>query len=134
MQDAPNVAALSTECPPELTDPEARNEWQRAIVPAIERGQITLEDRGQAIGRCELWARYRQYKAEADRHPLIVAAGRSKFPMVNPAGKEAVKTLMDYAKACAELGQTPTARARIHIPKDAPVNALKERYFGGRGR
>lgn len=123
-KDEPKPDALSVECPIELTDPQAVKEWARVIVPAIERGQITVDDRVFAVAHCELWATYLSQLADAAKHPHVVAVGQHKYPTPNPARVMANKTLMILAKVDAELGFSPTSRTRVVTNKQRDVNPL----------
>lgn len=110
----PKPEHLSEACPPELEQVDAKAEWERTIIPAIRRGQVTAADRVFAIAHCELWATWRSQLADAARHPHVVAAGKdSKHPMPNPARGMANKTFLLLAKVDAELGFTPTSRSRV---------------------
>jgi P27 family predicted phage terminase small subunit len=113
----PNPDALDTACPIELSDPEAAKEWARVIVPAIERGQITMDDRVFAVAHCELWATYLSQLIDAAKHPHVVAVGQHKYPTPNPARVMANKTLLILAKVDAELGFSPTSRTRVSAAK-----------------
>jgi P27 family predicted phage terminase small subunit len=113
--DEPIPDAMPATCPEELTGEVERAEWRRTIVPAIERGQITAADRSFAIAHCELWATWRDQVGEAAKHPHVVAAGKSKHPIPNPARGMANKTLLLLAKIDAELGLTPVSRSRVSL-------------------
>lgn len=113
--EEPIPSALSTDCPVELADPIARAEWDRSVVAAIERGQITEADRVLAVAHCELWATWRSQLAEAALHTHVVAVGKQKYPAPNPARGMANKTLMLLAKVDAELGFSPTSRSRVQM-------------------
>jgi P27 family predicted phage terminase small subunit len=119
----PKPDPLSDEYPDELQDTEARDEWTRTIVPAIEIGQITAADRVFAIAHCELWATWRSQLAEAAKHPHVVAVGHNKHPMPNPARTMSNKTLQLLAKVDAELGLTPVSRSRVNIGGKAGPDA-----------
>ena len=112
----PKPARLSESCPRELTNPLAREEWRRAISPAVTRGQVTVDDRALAIAHCELWATWRELLTEAARHPLIVTVGKHHSPATNPALVQANKTLLLLVKVDAELGFGPSSRTRIRVP------------------
>lgn len=112
-QDEPIPDGLSTACPAELTDPDARAEWFRTIVPSITRGQVTAADRVFAIAHCELWATWRSQIADASKHAHVVAVGKNSYPTPNPARAMANKTLLLLAKVDAELGFTPVSRTRV---------------------
>jgi P27 family predicted phage terminase small subunit len=126
----PEPGDLSTLCPEELTDPVSRADLDRAIVPAIEIGQITAADRSFAIAHCELWATWRSQLSDAGRHAHVISAGKNKYPMPNPARMMANKTLLLLAKVDAELGFTPSSRSRVSTKKKSAGNKKKERFFG----
>lgn len=132
--DEPQPDDLATECPIELTEPDAQKEWARVIVPAITRGQVTADDRTFAIAHCELWATWRSQLLEAAKHAHVVAVGKHKYPTPNPARVMANKTLLLLAKVDAELGFSPTARTRVKATKPSPRNTLQEKYFGAKRR
>lgn len=113
--DEPIPADLSTDCPIELEDPVAQAEWERSVVPAIARGQITEADRVFAIAYCELWATWRSQLAAAAKHAHVVAIGKQQYPTPNPARGMANKTLLLLAKVAAELGFSPTSRSRVQV-------------------
>jgi P27 family predicted phage terminase small subunit len=129
--DEPIPPALESSCPQELIDPIARREWDRAIVPAVERGQVTSADRTLAIAHCELWATWQSQLLDASRHAHVIAAGPSNYPTPNPARIMANKTLQLLTKVDAELGFTPTSRTRVHVPgriaDDSPLSRFLRR-------
>ncbi len=133
-QDEPQPDALETDCPDELVDAVARTEWDRAIVPAITRGQITSADRVFAIAHCELWATWRSQLADAARHPHVVAAGANKYPTPNPARMMANKTLLLLAKVDQELGFTPVSRTRVKTDSGAKPQTKAALFMAGKGR
>lgn len=122
----PKHGVLSTDCPEELADPEARREWDRTIVPTIRLGQVTAADRAFAIAHCELWATWRSQMADAARHPHVVAVGDKPTP--NPARGMANKTLLLLAKIDAELGLSPTSRSRVTT--QAPHGEKQNKWAG----
>lgn len=131
--DEPHPDNLEEACPDELLDPIARAEWDRAIVPAIRIGQITSADRPLAIAHCELWAARRSQLLEAKPHPNIVAAGKNKYPMPNPALTMASKTLHLLLKVDAELGFSPTSRSRVKVKNRSPkptIEKQRAKFFG----
>lgn len=129
--DEPLPNPLPTQCPEELDDPVAQEEWRRTIVPAIEIGQITAQERTEAIAHCELWATWRSQIAEAKKHPHVVAVGPNKHPMPNPARGMANKTLLLLIKVDADLGLTPSARSRVTLAggkdKQSKVEQFRQR-------
>ena len=126
--DEPQPRAMPLACPSELTEADAQKEWTRVIVPAIERGQVTADDRMFAIAHCELWSTWRSQLAEAARHSHVVAVGRNKYPVPNPARVMANRTLLLLAKVDAELGFSPTARTRVKLPAGKKPQSAVERF------
>jgi P27 family predicted phage terminase small subunit len=122
-QDEPQPADLSLECPDELTEPDARTEWTRVIVPAIQRGQITADDRIFAVAHCELWATWRSQLITAAKHAHVVA-GKDGRPVRNPARLMANDTLKMLVRVDEVLGLSPTSRARVHVGNESG-NALE---------
>jgi P27 family predicted phage terminase small subunit len=126
-RDEPCPDALEPACPEELSDTEARTEWERTIVPAAVRGHITASDRVFAIAHCELWAAWRSQLADAAR---LAPVNASQY-CPNPAQIMSNKTLLILAKIDAELGLSPTSRARVHVSPGAVQKTSKgiERYL-----
>lgn len=132
--DEPQPDPLEVDCPAELVDLMARAEWTRAIVPAIGIGQITSADRTLAIAHCELWATWQSQLTEAARHPHVVATGKHKYPLPNPARVMANKTLHLLATVDEKLGFSPTSRCKVQVkgPRTlrATMEAKRTRFFG----
>lgn len=127
--DEPIPARLATDVPPELAeDPVAKEEWERTVVPAINRGQITAADRASAIAYCDTWSIWRSLTAEAKKHPHVVAVGPNKHPMPNPARGMANKQLQNLMKINAELGLTPSSRSRVTIDKTGRTMSASEAF------
>jgi P27 family predicted phage terminase small subunit len=127
-KDEPESGALAVSVPPELTKPVEIEEWNRTIVPAIESGQIRAADRVSAIGHCLLWAEFLALRAEAAKHPYIVAVGPNKHPIPNPAGGMANKTWALLSKNQAELGFTPSSRSRVTVGKGGKKMSAVEKF------
>lgn len=130
----PQPGALDPTCPVELLDPVAREEWDRAIVPAIGIGQITASDRTLAIAHCELWATWQSQLTDASQHAHVIAAGKNKYPMPNPARVMANKTLQLLAQVDEKLGFSPTSRSRVQVKgasaTQATIDQRRARFFG----
>jgi P27 family predicted phage terminase small subunit len=126
-RDEPQPDALETACPVELTDDAARAEWIRAIVPAIRIGQITSSDKPLAVAHCELWATWQSQLAEAVKHPHVIAAGKHKYPMPNPARVMANKTLHLLGQVDEKLGFTPTSRSKVQVKGPGSVQTTLDK-------
>ena len=126
----PQPGPLKRSCPRELAEKDARAEWRRTIVPAIDRGQVTAADRVMAIAHCELWATWRSQLADAARHAHIIAVGPSQYPTPNPARVMSHKTFALLKAVDAELGFTPTSRSRVHVTAAEAPRTADDRFFG----
>lgn len=104
--------------PPELTE-DAAKEWRRVEGLLRERGALTELDRGVLASYCMAYGRWAQAEraiAEiARRLPatggLMMQTKAGNF-IQNPLVGIANKALSDMARYAAELGMTPSARAR----------------------
>jgi P27 family predicted phage terminase small subunit len=122
----PQPEALEAKVPPELAaldDKEARKEWRRTIVPAIERRQITAADRAVALAHCLLWAEWRRLALEAAVSPTVII-GEDNRPHSNPLRRMAHQTLEKLLRVDVELGLTPSSRSRVKVT-DAKTPASK---------
>jgi len=119
---------IATDCPPELTEADAVEEWNRTIVPAIHRRQVTTADRAFAIAHCELWATWRSQLLAAAKHAHVVAVGKDGRPSPNPARGMANRTLQLLVKVDSELGLTPASRSRVQTA-DEP-HAQNDKWAG----
>lgn len=124
----PVADPLGTDCPPELNEADAVEEWQRTIVPAIYRRQITSADRVFAIAHCALWATWRSQLADASRHAHVIL-GKNGQPLQNPARKTANQTFVLLAKVDAELGLTPASRSRVTVASE-PHAQTQDKWSG----
>lgn len=134
--EEPKPDALGTECPPELADPVERAEWERTIVPAIRIGQITVAERALAIGHCVQWATWRSQLEEAAKHPHVIAAGKNKYPMPNPARTMANVTYQLLRQTDTDLGLTPTTRSKVQTkgaPSTVAIDRQRRKFFGVAG-
>lgn len=111
-ENEPVHRAMDIDCPDELADPMAREEWQRIAKDLNDAGQVTTVDRSTLIGYCVKYAQWRNLEAEARKHPFIVKAP-SGYPIPNPALGMANKAFGLMLKAAAELGITPSSRSRV---------------------
>jgi len=125
--EEPQPDALETACPDLILDPVARAEWDRAIVPAIAIGQVTAADRALAIAHCELWATWQAQLAEASKLPNVIAAGKHRYPLPNPARVMANKTLHLLAQVDEKLGFSPTSRSKVQVKGPGTIRSTIDR-------
>ena len=115
MDDAsPQPDALDDAIPAELTDPAARAEWRRAIVPAIRIGQITAADPNAAAGTLRTVRGVAVASgggASGADHCIIT--GKHGYLVPHPVRVLASRTLAELTKIDGELGFTPTSRSRV---------------------
>lgn len=83
-------------------DPIAAAEWTR-LVGTLSLGHCTTVDRAALLAYCVQYSRWQQLETRA----------RRGNPAVNTAVPMAQKALTLMLRCAAELGITPTARARI---------------------
>lgn len=124
----PMPERMDTDCPAELSDRDAAEEWERTIVPAINLGHVTVSDRVLAIAHCDLWATWRSQLADAARHAHVVAAGKNQYPTPNPARGMANKTLQLLIKVDQELGLSPVSRSRVSVDRGAKAKNRVEKF------
>lgn len=125
----PTPDPLGPDLPPELEgDAPAVAEWQRTIVPAIFRKQITTADRTLAVAHCTLWSTWLSQVEDAAKHPHVV--GVKGRPTANPARGMANKTLLLLVRVDAELGLTPSSRSRVTVASEKEYGQPKDKWAG----
>ena len=91
----PQPGPLSPECPEELTQRDAKNEWNRLVPHLIAIGMVTSADRAVLIGYCAMWAEWLHLH---DVGPQDAAH----------------RAYLHLLRSMAELGLTPASRSRVH--------------------
>jgi len=101
------------EPPPELlADAVAAAEWVR-LAPMLRTARtVTDGDRGALLALCQQWSRYLDANKRVDLAGMVIKA-RSGYPMPNPYIAIANRCLNHCVKLWAELGLTPSSRARV---------------------
>jgi P27 family predicted phage terminase small subunit len=112
-------AAVVLDPPPQL-GADAQAEWRNVVALLAEEGFLTTLDRGILIAYCQAYARWMQAEraiAEiAKRDPAgggLILRTKNGNPVQNPLVGIANRALADIARYSAELGMTPSARARF---------------------
>ncbi len=103
---------------PEMPDwllPEARKEWARVAPKLAAVRVLTDVDVAMLSAYCQLWARWR--KAETGKR-------KNASPAVGLA------LLREMRMVCRELGMTPSARARMVVPGEAPKDEMDDLIDG----
>lgn len=116
----PQHASLSTDDPPELTDPVALAEWRRVAPLLSDARQVLVVDRAVLVGYCQKFGQWLALEEEAAKHAFIIKAP-SGYPIPNPALCMANTAFGLMLKAAAELGITPSSRSRVSTRPPAPV-------------
>lgn len=110
------LAALPR-CPDHLS-PAARKEWRRLAKPLFDAGLLTIADRSALAGYCQAYGRWAEAERRLAETPMLIKAP-SGYIQQSPWLSVANKQLELMGRFMAELGLTPTARARL--PETAPL-------------
>lgn len=106
--DEPKHPPIDVEdVPAELADPIAIGEWQRLIPSLTKTGHLQTVDRAALIAYCVKYGQWQTLEQQAAKDGLIVDG------KPHPAIALANKTLVVLLRAAADLGLTPTSRARV---------------------
>jgi P27 family predicted phage terminase small subunit len=121
----PTTAAAFDVIPPELDgNVRAGAEWSRVAPMLRERRQITDADRTALIALCLEWARYIDATVKVAADGMVISSPNG-YPMPSPYIGIARGALAACGRLWAELGMTPTSRARVKTD-DAPRDAFAE--------
>lgn len=93
LMQAIDVPEVMIECPPTLTNPIAREEWDMFIRPLIAVDVIKLTDIRVAEIYCDLWAAYQDHKRKWGYPPVKIAE-----PMI---------------RIMSQMGLTPVSRHKV---------------------
>lgn len=108
------LAALPR-CPPHLSA-VAQKEWRRLATPLHEAGLLTLADRAALAAYCAAYARWMEAEEKlSDTPPLLKTP--SGYVQQSPWLSVANKQMELMARFMAELGLSPSARARLRLPE-----------------
>jgi|AACY02.3.fsa_nt_gi phage terminase, small subunit, putative, P27 family len=103
---------------PEHLDPVARKEWRRLARPLFEAGILTIADRAALAAYCQAYSRWAEAEAKLQQTPKLIKTP-SGYVQQSPWVSIANKQLELMGRYMAELGITPTSRARLP-ETDAP--------------
>ena len=120
------IAAMGVpDCPLHL-DAAARTEWLRVLAPLVELGIVGQLDRGVLAAYCSAWALYRRAELEVRKHGAVIISPRTKTPYLSPYLAVMTSALRQLRAFAAELGLTPTSRARLAPAGQKPADPLEE--------
>lgn len=111
----PQYATIDTATPVELTDPTARDEWDR-VVPTLKH--ITTTDRSTVLAYCLKYAQWVRLEAAAASGDFLIDGKPN--PLINMANKAYAL----FLRAAIELGLTPSQRPRVSTIGAGPAEAV----------
>lgn len=114
--------------PPREMSLDGKREWGRIARSLYAWGIVTEHDRGVLIAYCQAYGRWAEAerlirKARAEGSPsqgLMIETTNGNL-VQNPIVGVANKALADMVRYAAEMGITPSARARISQGDEAPL-------------
>lgn len=106
-------------CPPHLSR-HAQNEWRRLATPLHRMGVLTVCDRAALAAYCQAWARWVEAEEKLAQTPPLLKTP-SGYVQQSPWLSIANKQLELMGRYMAELGLTPSARARLPGGRAADV-------------
>lgn len=131
-KNEPMPALAIPPVPCELSD-DAKLEWGRTSIDLYKLGLLTSLDRAAFAAYCDSWGiliRTRRLLAkmgEGGADGLLIKTAQGNL-IQNPLIGIANKAKRDMVRYAAELGMTPSARARISVP--APTDGdPASKYF-----
>jgi len=116
--DMPVAPKALPRCPPHLTD-VARKEWRRLAKPLHDMGVLSVTDRAALAAYCQSWARWVEAEEHLQKGPPLIKAP-SGYVQQSPWLGIANKQLEIMGRFMAELGLSPSARARLRLPGAGP--------------
>ena len=119
-RDGAGIAAAQPRCPDHLAA-VARKEWRRLAGPLHAMGVLTVADRAALAAYCQSWARWVEAERRLAETPVLLKTP-SGYVQQSPWLSVSNKQLEIMGRYMAELGLTPSSRARIGTPglDDAP--------------
>ena len=116
-EDMPVAPDALPRCPAHLTD-VARKEWRRLAKPLYDMGVLSVTDRAALAAYCQAWARWVEAEEHLAKGPPLVKTP-SGYVQQSPWLTVANKQLDIMGRYMAELGLSPSARARLRLPAGA---------------
>ena len=119
-EDMPVAPDALPRCPAHLTD-VARKEWRRIATPLYRMGVLSVTDRAALAAYCQTWARWVEAEEHLAKGPPLIKAP-SGYVQQSPWLTVANKQLDIMGRFMAELGLSPSARARLRVPGGAAAH------------
>lgn len=118
--DAPVPPDALPRCPGHLSRVAAK-EWRRLARPLHDMGVLSTTDRAALAAYCQTYARWVEAEERLKETPVLIKSP-SGYPQQSPWLSIANKQLEIMGRYMAELGLTPSARARLPAPQTAAAN------------
>lgn len=118
--------------PPDWLKGEALAEWGRVVPELVAIGLLSVVDRAALTAYVNAWATFVSASADIEDRGTIVR-GRDGNSVKNPSVGMQRDALQQIKVWCGEFGLTPSARARMALPGEAPAgeDADIARLFAG---
>jgi P27 family predicted phage terminase small subunit len=108
----------------------ARGEWRRLGKALSDAGIVTGWDRNLLITACVEWERYIEAQRRVQQLGVIMKSPKVKALIQNPYLSVANGSLERLLKLWAELGLTPSSRARLIVPgRPNPADRKAQKYL-----
>lgn len=119
---------------PSWLDKEAKKEWRRVCKELEELNLLTNVDTVALAIYCDAYSKLLQANKEIETQGMFVEY-TNKFGATNTIENPAIKTANKYIdvirKMCGEFGLTPSARAKLTLPKQEEQEETPfDRMFG----
>lgn len=118
---------------PKWLDKTAKKEWRRVCKELEELGLLTNIDITALAIYCDAFSKLLQANSEIESRGMFVEY-TNKAGATNIIENPAVRTANKYAdiirKMCAEFGLTPSARAKLTLPKEEEEEDPIKNRFG----
>lgn len=114
-------------CPNHLSD-RARKEWRRLATPLYRMGVLSVTDRAALAAYCQAWARWVEAEEHLAKGPPLIRTP-SGYVQQSPWLAVANKQLEIMGRFMAELGLSPSARARLRLPEAGTASAPKIEFI-----
>ena len=117
---------------PSWLDKEAKKEWKRIYKELEELNLLTNVDITALAIYCDAYSKYIQANKEIAEKGMFVEY-TNKYGATNTIENPAVNAAKKYAeiirKMCSEFGLTPSARAKLTLPKtEEEVDPITEKF------
>ena len=122
--------------PPAWLDLVAKKEWNRIAKELEELNILTNVDIAALGMYCDAYSKYQLATEKINKEGMFIEY-TNKAGATNMIEHPAVKAQVKYAdlikKLCSEFGLTPSARAKITLPRqhEEKEETLEDKLFGG---